>query len=554
MSEMVRPVPDPVAETLQDDAAFRRMIDRCPVAVLVIQDGSVRFSNRRAEELLRYSSEELAAGGVDAVVHPEHVDRVRRQATECECAVDASPAPACCTFKIVDRGGEVRWAEMRSEPFVWQSQPATLCFLSDVTDRHATEEKYRRIVNATSEGFMILGPDNRLIEANPALLFMTGFAPDELIGKPFDTLYDPESLEFYSASRDHMSFEARLLTREAGHVPTLFKRSTLRDPAGEIAGHLVFLTDMTELKATQAELRRAEQRYRSMYRNALQGMFQAEIDGKLLRVNPAYARILGYASTDEMLSLKTGSAGLYFDPGERQRMLKALKRRGLLVDYEVKLRRKDGQPVWALANYRLSQDERGQKIIEGILVDHTARKHLEEALRRGRERFRGLSLHDNLTRLYNTRFLYQALDRLCKTCRASDKPLSLIFIDMDHFKRVVDTYGHLNGSQALREVASTIRSLLRSPCFGVAYGGDEFVLVLPGHDAARARAKVESIRRKMKRTVYLADSGLSVRLSASFGLASYPQDADDVRGLLAKADQALFRVKQTAKGGIGTAS
>ena len=555
MSEILRPPPEGEARDLSvrdPDETLRRMLDRLPEAVLVIQDGAFRFSNRCAQELLGYSAAELEAGRLAAVVHPEDLERVLRQAVDCPCGEGS--ASAGCTFKLVHRDGSVRWAEMKSEPFPWRDGPASLCFLRDVTALRLTEERYRKIVNATSEGFMMLGSDMRLNEVNPALLFMTGFAPEQLTGRPFESLYESESVEFYSASRDHMSFEARLLTRGDGKLPTLFKRSTLRDPAGEIAGYLVFLTDITELKATQAELHRAEQRYRSMYRNAVQGMFQAELDGKLLRVNPAYARILGYDSTEEMLSLKTGGAALYFDPGERQRMMKELKRRGVLANYEVELRRKDGRPVWALANYRLTQEEGGRKIIEGMLVDHTRRKHLEEALRRGRERFRGLSMHDNLTRLYNTRYLYQALDRLCRACRASGKPLSLIFIDMDRFKGVVDTYGHLNGSLALREVARTFRSLLRSPCFGVAYGGDEFVLVLPGYDTHRATAKVESIRRKMKNTVYLVDSGLSVRLSASFGIATFPRDAVDVRGLLARADQALFRVKQTAKGGIGTAS
>jgi diguanylate cyclase (GGDEF)-like protein/PAS domain S-box-containing protein len=546
------PGSDPVPDCAPEEA-YRRMFDCLPEAVLVIQDGAFRFSNRRAEALLGYSRAELRSGQLAAIVHPEALERVLRQATECPCS-DGGTASACCTFKLVHPDGSVHWAEMRSEPFIWRDRAATLCSLRDITALRLSEETYRKIVTATSEGFMMLGADMRVTEVNPALLFMTGLAPEQLIGHPFDRMYAPESVEFYSASRDHMSFEAQLLTADGGKLPTLFKRSTLRDAAGESTGFLVFLTDITELKATQAELHRAEQRYRSMYRNAVQGMFQAELDGKLLRVNPAYARILGYDSAEEMLGLKNGSAGLYFDPGERQRMLKALKRRGVLANYEVKLRRRDGQPVWALANYRLTQEEGGRKIIEGMLVDHTRRKHLEEALRRGRERFRGLSMHDNLTRLYNTRYLYKALERLCRTCSASGKPLSLIFIDMDHFKRVVDTYGHLNGSLALREVARTFRSLLRSPCFGVAYGGDEFVLVLPGYDSARARAKVESIRRKMKTTVYLTASGLAVRLSASFGLATYPQDAADIRSLLARADQALFRVKQTAKGGIGTAS
>jgi diguanylate cyclase (GGDEF)-like protein len=255
-----------------------------------------------------------------------------------------------------------------------------------------------------------------------------------------------------------------------------------------------------------------------------------------------------------MLRLKTRSIELYFDPTERRRMVQALKRKGLLANYEVKLRRKDGRPVWTLANYRLTRDDNGEQIIEGILVDHTRQKRLEEVLRQGRERFRNLSLRDNLTGLFNTRYLYQALDELFEKNRISKGPFSLIFMDMDYFKHVVDTHGHLNGSQALREVAHTIRSAIKKPCFGVAYGGDEFVVVLPGFDQKRAKSKAESIRTKMKRTTYLTDSGLAVRLSASFGLSSYPDNAEDVKSLLARADQALFRAKQTGKGSIGTAS
>jgi diguanylate cyclase (GGDEF)-like protein/PAS domain S-box-containing protein len=415
------------------------------------------------------------------------------------------------------------------------------------------EEKYRRVVNSTSDGFMMLDRDQRITEVNPALLLMTGYQPEELIGRRVDGMYERDRVEFYSASRDHMSFEAKLISKEGQNLPALFKRSTLRDETGDIIGYLFFLTDLTELKATQSDLREAEQRYHSMYRNAVQGMFQSELGGKFIRVNPAYARILGYGSPEEMLHLKSGSNELYFDPGDRQRMVQALRRRGLLANYEVKLRRKDGKPVWVLANYRLTRDETDERIIEGILVDHTRQKRLEEGLRRGRERFRNLSLRDNLTGLYNTRYLYEALDELFVQNRHSGKPFSLIFMDMDNFKRVVDTHGHLNGSQALREVARTIRSAIKKPCFGVAYGGDEFVVVLPGFDKERATSKAESIRTKMRRTTYLTDSGLAVRLSASFGLASYPQDAKNVIGLLGRADKALFRAKQTGKGSIGTA-
>jgi diguanylate cyclase (GGDEF)-like protein/PAS domain S-box-containing protein len=351
-----------------------------------------------------------------------------------------------------------------------------------------------------------------------------------------------------------MSFEAHLITQSGRSLPTLFNRSTLRDESGEVSGFMVFLTDLTELKSVQEELRRAEQRYHNMYRNAVQGMFQSSLSGALIRVNPAYARFLGYASTEEMLRQNAGAADLYYDPTERLRMIKALKRKGFLANYEVKLRRKDGKPVWGLANYRLSQDETAEPIIEGIMVDNTRQKRLEEALRRDHRKMLKLSLLDNLTGLHNTRYLYLALDKIIAESRLSQAPFSLIFMDMDNFKGVVDSHGHLNGSQALREVARTIRSLIKKPCFGVAYGGDEFVVVLPGFDKNRAKSKVEAIRTKMRHATYLSESGLSVRLSASFGLASYPEDAQDIIGLLGRADRALFHVKLTDKGSIGTAS
>jgi diguanylate cyclase (GGDEF)-like protein/PAS domain S-box-containing protein len=418
-------------------------------------------------------------------------------------------------------------------------------------EARALAMKYRRALDSTLEGFMMLDAELCITEVNPALLKMTGFTAEALIGRRMDGLYDHGRVEFYSASREHLSFEADLSAGDGRLIPVLFNRSTLRDVTGHPVGYMVFLNELTELKAAQEELQQAERRYRSMYRNAVQGMFQATLQGKLIRANPAYAALLGYGSAEEMAALKGGAAHLYF-AAERERMIRALRRKGVLANYEVKLRHKDGKPVWALANYRLTKDERGEPIVEGILVDHTKQKRLEERLRRGHERFRELALLDNLTGLHNTRFLYQELDRLISARRGGQTPFSLIFMDMDNFKAVVDAHGHLNGSQALKEVAQTIKSAIPAPGFGVAYGGDEFVVVLPGFSKAQAKAKAEEIRLKMRRTAYLKASGLAVSLKASFGIAAFPEDARDRSGILALADKAMFRVKQTGKDSVGT--
>lgn len=182
-----------------------------------------------------------------------------------------------------------------------------------------------------------------------------------------------------------------------------------------------------------------------------------------------------------------------------------------------------------------------------IIADYAA--IAVENMRRYRE-IQNLAIHDDLTGLYNTRHLYKVLGNLVRNAEETKDSFSLIFMDIDHFKRVVDTYGHLKGSQAIQEVARTIRECLVAPAFGVAYGGDEFVAVLQGFDKAKALKKAEEIRSRMKQTVYLANHGHQVSLSASFGIATFPEDASDVTGLLALADRAMFDVKETGKDAI----
>jgi diguanylate cyclase (GGDEF)-like protein len=223
----------------------------------------------------------------------------------------------------------------------------------------------------------------------------------------------------------------------------------------------------------------------------------------------------------------------------------------VVTNYELQLKRKDGKAVWILANVRYVRDAHGKSLIEGIMVDNTRKKVLERDLRRDRRKFRNLAIHNNLTGLFNTRYLYQKLDQVIAESQLARKPFSLVFMDMDNFKRVVDTHGHLNGSQALKEVAATIKSCLQKPSFGVAYGGDEFVVVLPGYDKRRATLKLEQIRERMRQTTYLAGAGLQVHLAASFGVATFPDDTDSREGLLALADRAMFHIKQTGKGAIG---
>jgi diguanylate cyclase (GGDEF)-like protein len=234
-----------------------------------------------------------------------------------------------------------------------------------------------------------------------------------------------------------------------------------------------------------------------------------------------------------------------------------VRKRGI-VEAVYKSVHKTGKTFWLKDQASLETFESdGIHISLGCLTIVTkemeAEEHLkrtQQALRKSEEKFRELAVHDNLTGLYNTRYLYQALSELISKNSVSKRPFSLIFMDLDDFKYVVDTCGHLNASQALQEVASTVRATLQGPAYAVAYGGDEFVVVLPDLNKSQALDMAENIRARIRETVYLLNLGLTVSLRASFGVSTFPDDATTLSELLALADQAMFNVKERGKDSV----
>ncbi len=181
------------------------------------------------------------------------------------------------------------------------------------------------------------------------------------------------------------------------------------------------------------------------------------------------------------------------------------------------------------------------------LVDHAALAIERASLY---QKMADLSVTDDLTKLFNTRYLDRTLLIEIARSKRHSSSLSLIFMDVDHFKNINDNYGHLVGSKLLVEMGQLLIRSLRTIDIVARYGGDEFVIVLPQTAPAAALQIAERIRRSIERNIFLKKEGYSLRLTASFGVASYPESAQSKEDLLRLADEAMYRVKYRTRNGV----
>jgi diguanylate cyclase (GGDEF)-like protein len=162
-------------------------------------------------------------------------------------------------------------------------------------------------------------------------------------------------------------------------------------------------------------------------------------------------------------------------------------------------------------------------------------------------RIEEISITDDLTSLYNIRYLGRAIDIEIERAKRYRSMFSVIFMDIDYFKRVNDESGHLVGSRVLIELSLILQDNLRKMDVVARYGGDEFVIILPQTPRESSFRVAERLRKIMAKHVFLKDEGLSIKLTGSFGVASYPENAKSKENLLRMADNAMYRGKFLSK-------
>jgi diguanylate cyclase (GGDEF)-like protein len=208
------------------------------------------------------------------------------------------------------------------------------------------------------------------------------------------------------------------------------------------------------------------------------------------------------------------------------------------------------QGVIQLVNVDLAHFGNEESFFLQALCDYAAIA-IENA--RSVEKIQELTITDDCTGLYNARHLYKTLETEVYRSARFGYEFSVLFIDLDHFKSVNDTHGHLIGSKLLAEIGYLIKAQLRLIDFAFRYGGDEFVVLLPQTDKDSAMVVARRLRDSMRASCFCREEGLNLNVRASMGLATYPHDAKTPHDIIRQADGMMYEVKNSTRDNIGIA-
>ena len=429
--------------------------------------------------------------------------------------------------------------------------------LQDITERkraedalRESEERYRVLVENASDIIFRTDVHGQLTFVNPAMIHVTGYEKDELIGRRYTILIRPDmrdhALKFFGRQMvkglQNTYSEYPIITKDGKNL--WFGQNTqLIVNDGKVTGFQVVSRDITGLKRMEEKLRFEEQRFRAFVEHASDMIALVNPEGVILYVNPAIESILGYKPEERIGA--NGSEIVHPDD------VKALAdvfntlssdTSSPVINGELRLRHKDGSWRTLVA---VGSNLVNNNVVEAIIINYrdiTERKKAQEQIQY-------MATHDLLTDLPSLRFAKDRLFVALSMARRYKKAVAVMFIDLDGFKDVNDTLGHDAGDYVLKQVARRLLSCVRETDTVSRVGGDEFLIIATEINVPENVAQIaEKVIHLVSQPIIF--SGRQAAISASIGIALYPDDDTDMDQLIKKADEAMYRVKKTGKNGF----
>lgn len=315
---------------------------------------------------------------------------------------------------LIRKNKEIVWVS-ESTRIVRNEEKTVVCFegsLKDITKRkkaeialNKSEERYRQIVETAQEGIWVLDENNYTVFVNKRMCDMLGYTREEMMGKQNYYFKDDEGKK--AAKQDIERRKggvtetqiSKFISKSGEVIWTTVATNPIFDDEGTYTGALGMFTDITERKKADEELAEVQKKFRSIFDNTADGIYQSTADGQFIMANPSMARIFGYDTVDDLLQSVTDiGSQLYADPEERKKMSALLFEQGHVKNFELQVLTKTRDIIWVSANIRIVRDSNGAiSYFEGTLEDITERKKAEDEilqLNKSLDQFANITAHD----------------------------------------------------------------------------------------------------------------------------------------------------------------
>ncbi len=460
-------------------------------------------------------------------------------------------------YTAIRKDGTLGYAEITGFP-LQNRKGETIGFRGvarDITERKRTEEalalseeRFRSILDETQEAYYELDLAGNFTFVNNTLCDHIGYTREELLGMNFRGHVYKDDVErvynifarIYMTGRPERRMSYRIDCKDGTMMIVENTGLPLYNQKGEIVGFRGIAQDITKSKEMEEALRQSEERYRTVMDEIEEWYFETDLAGNVVFFNDIFARVLGYSS-EQLAGL---NYRIFIKPEEVDTVFKIFnhiyKTGETVKNFPQEFVRPNGNITFAEFSILPKRNQEG-KIFGFRVIGHdiTERKRTEQQLNY-------MATHDPLTGLPNRFLLMDRLKMALANAKRNRYKIAVMVLDLDHFKTVNDTLGHLTGDQLLKEIGGRLTGLLRQNDTVARLGGDEFVVLLSEigkmDNAGEVAKKI--IKAIAEPFVY---TGHRINSSTSIGIAMYPEDGEDTEKMLKNADAAMYYAKSQGR-------
>lgn len=526
----------------RDALRLYSLFDSLQEGLILLDGNKIVNCNKKTTDIFACSREDIIGQSLLKFMPPDRTDNpAPGQRFEEMMSFALNGEPQFLECKLARLGGNLFDAEIDFNCVELTGGRFIHCVLRDVTERKRKEELYRTLTTNSPVGIYIVH-DGKFRFVNPKFQELVGYSLPELIGMESISLVHPDDRE---ATRENAIQMLKKRRKNPYEFRTITKTGQVRwtmetvipiyfDGRRETLGNYM---DISDRKEAEEALKASEERYRTILENIEDGYYELDLKGNFTFFNESCRKIFGY-SREEMMGLNESQC---MDGETRDKLFGIANKVHESGKSEkcsnLEIVRKDGFKRHVEISVALIKDTNGNATgFRGIVRDVDERKKAEATILH-------MAYHDALTGLPNRVLFNDRLNVAMSSAKRNNKKFALMILDLDKFKAVNDTLGHDVGDQLLQSVANRLRARLRRSDTVARLGGDEFILLLPEIDHAEyADVVAKKIVDSFRRPFLLGKHDLNV--TASVGIAVYPDHGVDFDALKKSADIAMYKAKE----------